>query len=49
MACAPRNYMYNKTFEDLSCLSWFALGLFGSLLFVLYSSGQVATSQVLSQ
>ena len=39
-----------QTFEDLSlCLSWFVLGLFGSLLFLLYSSGQAATSQALSQ
>ena len=39
-----------KTFEDLSwCLSWFVLGLFSSLLFVLYSSGQVATSRSLSR
>ena len=41
MAYAPRDYVYNislKTFHDVY------LGLFNSLLFVLYSSGQVATS-----
>ena len=39
-----------QKFEDLSrCLSWFVIGLFGSLLFVLYSSGQVATSRALSR
>ena len=30
--------------EVSQCLSWFVLGLFGSVLFVLYSSGQAATS-----
>ena len=46
MACAPRNYVYNrslKTFHDVY------LGLYGSLLFVLYSSGQAATSRALSR
>ena len=38
-----------QTFEDFSCLSWFVHGLFGSLLFVLYSSGQAATSRALSR
>ena len=31
------------------CLSWFVLGLIGSLLFVLYSSEQVAMSRALSR
>ena len=50
MACTLRDYVYNrrlKTFHDV--LSWFVLGLFDSLLFVLYSSGQAATSRALSR
>ena len=39
--------MYNRRLK--TCLSWFVFGLFGSLLFVLYSSGQAATSQALSR
>ena len=38
-----------QKFEDLSqYLSWFVLGLFASLLFVLYSSGQGVIAQALS-
>ena len=53
MACAPRDYVYNRSLKTRSlktrCLSSCVLGLFGSLLFVPYSSGQAATSRALSQ
>ena len=35
--------------EDLSCLFWFVLGLFNSLLFVPYSSVQATMSRALSR
>ena len=41
---------WQQTFKGLSwCLSWFALGLFSFLLFMLYSSVQAAMSRALSR
>ena len=49
MACAPRDQVYNSSLKTFLGLSWFVLGLLGSLLFELYSSGQAAMSRALSQ
>ena len=45
----PEIKCITEVWRPFRCLSWFVLGLFGSLLFRLYSSGQAARSQALSR
>ena len=45
----PGSKCITEVWRPFRCLSWFVLGLFGSLLFRLYSSGQAARSQALSR
>ena len=40
---------FKQVLRTVTILSWFVLDFFGSLLFVLYSSGRAAMSQALSQ